>query len=87
MRNRDLAGVGVVACVACCAGPILGFLGGLGVVGALSSPLVGVAGILVALGCAVVAAVLKRARARRCPVDEGPRSAPAPVPVELTRHP
>ena len=40
-------GLGAAACVACCAGPILAFLGGLGIAGLASTLLIGAAGLLI----------------------------------------
>ncbi len=48
-----LVGLGVVACVACCAGPILALLGGLTIAGLASTLVIGVAGLAVAVMSAV----------------------------------
>jgi len=44
-----IVGVGVVACAACCAGPVLGFIAALGVGTVLGVALFGVVGLLVAV--------------------------------------
>jgi glycerol-3-phosphate acyltransferase PlsY len=68
-------GVGVAACVACCAGPILGFLGAIGLGTLAGVFLFGVAGLAVA-AIGIVVLVLRRQRASvvrpsdvRVPVD------------------
>jgi hypothetical protein len=61
--GAGVLGVGAVACAACCAGPILGFLAGLGLTAAVGAVLFGVVGLVVVL---VVAGVLWRRRQRRC---------------------
>lgn len=43
----SILGLGAAACVACCAGPILAFLGGLGIVGLASTVLIGASGLLI----------------------------------------
>lgn len=48
-----LLGLGVVACAACCAGPILAFVAGLSIAGLASTLAIGLAG----LGPAALAAV------------------------------
>lgn len=49
-EGLGLLGLGAAACVACCAGPILAFLGGLTIAGLASTVLFGVAGLAVAVG-------------------------------------
>lgn len=51
MSRRDNAGIvgfGAVACAACCAGPILAFLGGLGAISLGAAALVGSLGLAIA---------------------------------------
>lgn len=63
--SRDsfkLAGVGAVACVACCAGPLVGLLAALGIATVLGYVFFGL--VAIAVGTASVALVL-RARAKR----------------------
>jgi len=69
-------GVGAAACAACCAGPILAFLGGLTVVGAVSTLVVGTAGLVVALAVGGAYVIARRSRAAACDVDT------EPVPIE-----
>jgi hypothetical protein len=56
----SVLGIGVAACAACCIGPIVVFFGGLGVLGALSTIVVGMAGIGVALAAGTAHFVLRR---------------------------
>jgi len=72
-------GVGAAACVACCAGPVLAFLGGLSIVGAASTFIIGGAGVAVGL-VAVLASVLVRRRGHPAPwrADGHPQPVPAP---------
>jgi mercuric ion transport protein len=66
-KGFGIVGFGVAACAVCCAGPILGFLGGLSAAGLASAWLVGWAGAVVA-GLAAVAwlVVRRRRRGRAC---------------------
>jgi len=74
-------GIGAVACVACCAGPILAVLGGLSVAGVLSSLFIGVGGLAIALVAAVGFIAVRRGRRPHSTTDAGP------VPVELSKRP
>ncbi len=60
-----IVGVGAVACAACCVGPILGFIGAIGL-GTVAGVLAfGLAGLLIAaIGIAIF--VTRRRRANRC---------------------
>jgi hypothetical protein len=73
-RSFSIIGVGVAACIACCAGPILAFLGGLGVAGLASTALIGLTGLAIA-AAALVGVVVVRRRRSTC------GTAVAPVPV------
>lgn len=77
-ENVAVAGVGAAACIACCAGPILGFAAavGLGTVGAIFA--FGAIGMLVAV---VATAIIIRRRRRAVPC-----STSATTQVELTRQ-
>ncbi len=75
-------GLGAAACVACCAGSILAFLGGISVAGLVSTWLIGGAGLLIAAAAAAaVAFVLVRHRRQQSACAVAPDG---PVPVELT---
>jgi hypothetical protein len=77
--GRFAAVVGVTACAACCAGPILGVLAAIGLTTALGAALFGV-GVLL-LGAIAVTAVLVRRRWRA--VACAPDSNAVAVPVAL----
>jgi hypothetical protein len=55
----SVVGIGAAACVACCAGPILAFLGGLSLAGLASTAFIGAGGLAIAAG-AITAFVLVR---------------------------
>lgn len=83
-RAKDgfsVLGLGAAACVACCAGPILAFLGGIGVLGVASTWLTGGVGLVIAVAAVVALVVVRRRQQSSCstsPVE--------PTPVELTRR-
>jgi hypothetical protein len=71
-----LLGFAGVACIACCAGPILAFFGGLTVAGLVSSLFIGSAGLVIAAIAFAAWLIVRRGRRGvRTPV------APGPVPV------
>jgi hypothetical protein len=76
--GAGVLGVGAAACAACCAGPILGFLAGVGLTAAVGAVLFGVVGLVVALAAGAV--LWRRRQARRC--QPGPSE---PVAVEAPR--
>ena len=78
MTRREKLGLAVVACVACCVGPILGVLGAIAALGLAASLLIGLAGLVIA-AAATVAFVVVRRRRRSCALPA------EPVPVELAR--
>ena len=57
-------GIGLVACVACCAGPILAILGGISVAGLASTTVIGSAGLVISALAAIAYIVVRRRRAR-----------------------
>jgi hypothetical protein len=61
-----LVGVGAAACVACCAGPILAFLGGLSVAGLVSAWLIGGAGLLAGAAAGTLVILRRRNRIHGC---------------------
>ncbi len=80
MKRNNAAVVGVgAACVACCVGPILGFLAAIGIGTAAGVTLFGVIGLLVA---AVGMVVIARRRTR---LNAACSAQVEPVPVELSR--
>lgn len=60
--NAATAGVAVTACVACCAGPLLGFLAAAGLLSALGVALLGATGLLVLVPAMIRLAAPTRAR-------------------------
>jgi hypothetical protein len=56
-------GIGAATCVACCAGPILAFFGGLSLAGVLSTAFIGGAGVLIAVAAAVGYLIVRQRRA------------------------
>jgi hypothetical protein len=75
-----ILGIGAAACVACCAGPILGFIAATGMLTAGGLALFGTIGLLVAiLGIALIA------RRRRQPATCTPSDEPVPVPTPARR--
>ena len=87
MSNPDkdgsfsIVGLGIAACVACCAGPILAILGGVTIAGVASTWVIGGAGLIIAAAAAAGFLVVRsRHRASSCATD----GAGEPVPVTLT---
>jgi mercuric ion transport protein len=58
----SVLGLGAAACVACCAGPILAFLGGLGIAGVASTLVIGAAGLLITAAAVTAIVVVRRGR-------------------------
>ena len=79
-QGAGIVGIGITACAACCAGPILGFLAAIGLGPALGVAAFGIAGLAFAL-LAVVPIVRRRRHAATCAVDD------SPIPVSLGRKP
>jgi hypothetical protein len=64
-------GVGAVACLACCAPVIAGFLGGLTLAGLASSVVLGTAGLIISVfALAALLLVMRRRRTSSCAVNE-----------------
>lgn len=81
-RGFRVLGIGAAACLACCAGPILAFLGGLGIAGLASTLLIGAGGLLITV-VALVAFIVVRRRRTTCATPEH-----GPIPVTFsTRAP
>jgi Flp pilus assembly protein TadB len=76
-ENAAIVGVGAVACAACCAGPIIGFLGALGLLAGIA--LFGTIGLAAA---AVVVLVIVRRRRRQSTACATPGA--TSVVVEIT---
>ena len=75
-ENAAIVGIGVVACPACCAGPILGFLVAVGLGTAVGFALFG--GAALVIGAIAIIVVLRRRRADACTTTS------APVAVDMT---
>jgi Flp pilus assembly protein TadB len=80
-----LLGAGAVACAACCAGPILGFLAATGVASVLGALVFGVLGLLVVLAVAGVLWRRRRRRAKECVPATRPVTLDAPQLTNKTR--
>lgn len=71
-ETAAIAGVGVVACAACCAGPIMGVLAAIGIGTAAGVALFGVVAVVVGVAAAVFVVVRRRRRqAAGCSVPVG----------------
>ncbi len=77
-----IVGLAAAACLACCAGPILAFLGALSLAGIASTWLIGGAGLLIAAGAAI-AFLLVRSHRQQVACGVTPDG---PVLVELTER-
>ena len=73
----SIVGLGAAACVACCAGPLLAFLGGLTIAGTVSTVFVGGGGPVVVVGIALAVA------ARVALVLERPGASPWLIPTGM----
>src|SRR5688572_3390682 len=75
-RSREAGGViglGVAACAACCAGPILAFRGGVTILGFASTAVIGLGGVAIGFVALVSFLVVRRRRAAApCAVPDGP---------------
>lgn len=69
-EGLGLVGVGAAACVACCAGPILAFLGGLTIAGLASTLVIGAGGLAIAAIAGVSWLTIQRRRVRPVRADE-----------------
>ena len=68
--GAGILGIGVAACVACCAGPILGFLAAVGLGTAIGFEVFGVAGLALAL-LAMVPILRRRRQQAACTPPAG----------------
>lgn len=80
-----VVGVGVAACVACCAGPLLAFLGGATIAGLAGTLFVGITGVVVAV-VAAVAFVAVRRRQQRSACSTGAEEVPVTLSLRPTRR-
>ncbi len=84
--TRKILGLGAIACIACCIGPILGVLGAIGLATIGGVALFGAAGLAVAL---IVLPVLRRARHRpgACMPNTDPVAVDAPTARRVVASP
>lgn len=80
-QSFGILGFGAAACIACCIGPILAFLGGLSIAGMASTVALGGAGFVIA-GVAAAAFIVVRQHRQRTACAGSSEGA---VPVELTK--
>lgn len=83
----NVLGVGAAACLACCAGPILAFLGGLGIAGLASTLLIGAGGLLITAAAIAAFIVVRRRRTTCATPDEGPVPVTLATRAPTSRHP
>ena len=67
-ESLKILGIGALACVGCCAGPILVFLGGLSIAGLASTTIIGGAGLVIAVGALVAYLLVRQQRSSSCAV-------------------
>ena len=67
-ENAGILGIGAVACAACCAGPILAFLGGLAAISLGAAVLVGSVGLAIATAALLAFIAWRRKRSTTCDV-------------------
>jgi hypothetical protein len=88
-RRKDsfsILGIGATACVACCIGPIVAFLGGLGIAGLASTLVIGAGSLAITTAAIVAIVVVRRRRAGRNPGVNGESPGVVTVAV-LSRRP
>jgi mercuric ion transport protein len=70
-EGSGILGFALVACAACCAGPIIAFLGGIVALGAIGTMLLGAVSLVIAAALTSVVLVSRRRRGLRCNVARG----------------
>ena len=80
--NVTIVGVGAAACVACCAGPIIGFLAAIGIGTAAGFALFGT--ISLVIGALAVAFVVRRRRRRAATCSTTPTTVAVEMPTVRT---
>jgi len=81
-ENATIIGVGAAACVACCAGPIIGFLAAIGIGTAAGFALFGTISLVV--GALAVAVVVRRRRRRQATCGTRPVAVAVEMPTVRT---
>jgi hypothetical protein len=84
MKTRTMIGIGALACIACCFGPILAALGAVAALGVASTVLIGGAGLVIVAAAIAAAVILVRRRARSTACENSTGDVDVPVSVELT---
>lgn len=80
-ETGGLLAIAGAACIACCIGPIMAFLGGVTILGVASTTVIGIGGVFIAtLAISAAVVVLRRRRQSSCATP----AAAEPVPIELT---
>lgn len=74
-----MLGLGAVACIACCAGPILAIVGGLSLAGFAGTVRFGAFALVLALPAAIAFVVLRRRRSACGSASPEPDSVAAPT--------
>ena len=82
-ENATIVGVGAAACVACCAGPIIGFLAAIGIGTAASFAVFGTISLIV--GALAVGFVVRRRQHRTVTCDSTPVAVAVDIPTVRTR--
>ena len=78
-ETAAVIGVGAVACAACCAGPIVGFLAAIGLGAAAGFALFGLVAIAVGAIAIVIVVRRRRRRANSCAASRGPVAVEMPI--------
>lgn len=82
-KGWGVIGLGAAACVGCCIGPIVAFLGSSSVAGVAGGALFGIVGIAVVLVATIALVVVRRHR--RATVHPSALAAPTPLPDPTRR--
>lgn len=85
-EKAAFVGLGIAACLACCAGPILAVLGGLIVAGLGGTALLGVVGLVVAVPAITAYGIVRRRRRSCSPTAIAPVAIPEPRAFRRTTH-
>jgi purine-cytosine permease-like protein len=84
-HDASIIGLGVAACAACCAGPILAVLAAVGLGTVAGFALFGTITIVIGATIAAFFVIRRRRRAQACSSSES--SGPVPVELTTTRSP